>query len=202
MRRQPSFFSSLLSVALRGIFCLSLLLGLTLVCGLLRCVHIYVFIPAFVYLPVLRGDGRWLGLCLFSLSEGCVFRTSTLPSPGSSLRFWLGGRTSWVTIVFSASLCASYFAPFGGAAAARYETIRNQDNRPEGERSQERTLGHMEVYAREGLRTLLVACSDLDGDWFLAWDKRCQRVVGGGGGGVGLVEVVRRGHTHLCASLP
>ena len=33
----------------------------------------------------------------------------------------------------------------------------------------------MEVYAREGLRTLLVTCSDLDGDWFLAWDKRCGR---------------------------
>ncbi|CAM9874780.1 unnamed protein product, partial [Ectocarpus sp. 4 AP-2014] len=47
-------------------------------------------------------------------------------------------------------------------------------NQPEGERSQERTLGHTEVYAREGLRTLLVSCSNLHGDWFLAWDKRFE----------------------------
>ncbi|CAN0475586.1 unnamed protein product, partial [Scytosiphon promiscuus] len=45
-------------------------------------------------------------------------------------------------------------------------------NQPEGAKSRERTLEHMEVYAREGLRTLLVTCADLDGDWFAAWDKR------------------------------
>lgn len=34
----------------------------------------------------------------------------------------------------------------------------------------------MEIYAREGLRTLLVASADLEADWFAEWDKRCVSV--------------------------
>ncbi|CAM9921143.1 unnamed protein product, partial [Ectocarpus fasciculatus] len=61
----------------------------------------------------------------------------------------------------------------GGGLAGNWSTS-SEDNRPGGERSQQRTLKHMETYAREGLRTLLVTCADLDGDWFRAWDKRFE----------------------------
>lgn len=46
---------------------------------------------------------------------------------------------------------------------------------PDKVRRREDTLQHMERYAREGLRTLLVTSADLELDWFLAWDKRCVR---------------------------
>ncbi|CAM9420829.1 unnamed protein product, partial [Ectocarpus sp. 6 AP-2014] len=61
----------------------------------------------------------------------------------------------------------------GGGLAGNWSTS-SEDNRPGGKRSEERTLQHMETYAREGLRTLLVTCADLDGDWFRAWDKRFE----------------------------
>ena len=44
----------------------------------------------------------------------------------------------------------------------------------EGVESRKRTmtLEHMERYAREGLRTLLVASAELDQDWFFQWNKK------------------------------
>lgn len=50
--------------------------------------------------------------------------------------------------------------------------LRVKDDSPEGAGSRKRTLEHMERYAREGLRTLLVGSAELDRDWFVEWERR------------------------------
>lgn len=48
----------------------------------------------------------------------------------------------------------------------------DEDNAETERRTCEQTLSHMERFAREGLRTLLVTSADLDQAWFTVWDRR------------------------------
>lgn len=62
------------------------------------------------------------------------------------------------------------------AATAATEGKLDLDDGGWHRRQRAASLAHMERYAREGLRTLLVACGDLEEDVFSHWERRSESV--------------------------